>query len=257
MDEKIEAVRDGAVFVGQVLGPLFSIDPSRAEVRPRYDALAALDVDAAAQDWPGAAMRGAEAVARVREALVLVRDALAGAGADGARSADTEGAAGSVDADAGAGAVDAAGIAGAAHAVIGDALVWEYRRLFVGPGHLVAPPWGSVYTDRECVIFGLTTLELRRWMRENRIKVAEDKGEPEDHIGTMLSLMAWIAEQRPELLPEYLRDHLLTWAPHYLDVLERETVHPFFRGLVQLTRESLAGLQEALALQVTVPRFYR
>ena len=73
MDEKIEAVRDGAVFVGQVLGPLFSIDPSRAEVRPRYDALASLDVDAAAQDWPGAAMRGADAVARVREALVLVR----------------------------------------------------------------------------------------------------------------------------------------------------------------------------------------
>ena len=255
MDEKIEAVRDGAVFVGQVLGPLFSIDPSRAEVRPRYDALAALDVDAAAQDWPGATMRGTDAVTRVREALVLVRDALAGAGAGGARTADAEGAAGSADAD--AGAANGAGAAGDARGVIDDDLIWEYRRLFVGPGHLAAPPWGSVYTDRECVIFGLTTLELRRWMRENRIKVAEDKGEPEDHIGTMLSLMAWIAEQRPELLPEYLRDHLLTWAPHYLDVLERETAHPFFRGLAQLTRESIAGLQEALALQVAVPRFYR
>ena len=30
-----------------------------------------------------------------------------------------------------------------------DDLVWEYRALFVGPGHLAAPPWGSVYTDRE------------------------------------------------------------------------------------------------------------
>ena len=36
--------------------------------------------------------------------------------------------------------------------------MWEYRRLFVGPGHLPAPPWGSVYTDRECVIFGEATL---------------------------------------------------------------------------------------------------
>ena len=35
-----------------------------------------------------------------------------------------------------------------------DDLVWEYRRLFVGPAPKPAPPWGSVYTDRECVVFG-------------------------------------------------------------------------------------------------------
>ena len=46
-----------------------------------------------------------------------------------------------------------------------EELVWEYRRLFVGPGHLPAPPWGSVYTDHECVIFGEATLALRAWMR--------------------------------------------------------------------------------------------
>lgn len=28
----------------------------------------------------------------------------------------------------------------------------------------------------------------------------------EDHIGTMLVLLAWLAEERPELVDEFLRD---------------------------------------------------
>ena len=59
-----------------------------------------------------------------------------------------------------------------------DDLVWEYRALFVGPGHLVAPPWGSVYTDRECVVFGEATLALRAWMREHGVARATDEKTP-------------------------------------------------------------------------------
>ena len=54
---------------------------------------------------------------------------------------------------------------GLADGIDADDLVWEYRRLFVGPAPKPAPPWGSVYTDRECVVFGEGTLELRAWMR--------------------------------------------------------------------------------------------
>ena len=63
--------------------------------------------------------------------------------------------------------------------------------------------------------------------------------------------------ERPELVDDYLRDHLLTWAPHYLEVLEGATTHPFYRGLAQLTRASLEGLGAARELSVTLPRFYR
>ena len=138
-----------------------------------------------------------------------------------------------------------------------DALVWEYRRLFVGPGPKAAPPWGSVYTDRECVVFGESTLALRQWLREVGIEVPGRGNEPEDHIGLMLVLMAWIARERPELLDDYLAQHLLTWASHFLGIVQQGTEHPFFQGLAQLTAASLAGVQDALQLQVTVPRFYR
>ena len=53
---------------------------------------------------------------------------------------------------------------GLAEGIDADGLVWEYRRLFIGPAPKPAPPWGSVHTDRECVVFGATTLELRAWM---------------------------------------------------------------------------------------------
>src|SRR5471030_2179530 len=40
-----------------------------------------------------------------------------------------------------------------------------YQRLFIGPYALPAPPWGSVYLDKDNVLFGTSTLALRRWMR--------------------------------------------------------------------------------------------
>lgn len=138
-----------------------------------------------------------------------------------------------------------------------DEVVWEYRRLFVGPAAKAAPPWGSVYTDRECVIFGESTLALRAWLRAKGIDVPGANGEPEDHIGTMLLLMAWIARNKPEVLDEYLATHLLTWAPHFFDVVRNQTQAPFFEGLAHLASSSLAGLQEELGLDVKVPRFYR
>lgn len=138
-----------------------------------------------------------------------------------------------------------------------DDLVWEYRRLFVGPDRLPAPPWGSVYTDRECVIFGESTLALRAWMRHHNILRTVDENTPEDHIGLMLGLLAFIAQTRPELIDEYLTEHLLTWAPHYLDALEKSTTHTFYQGLARLTRATLNGIGECRNLTVTVPRFYR
>lgn len=140
---------------------------------------------------------------------------------------------------------------------VDEALIWEYRRLFAGPSTKIAPPWGSVYTDRECVIFGASTLALRKWLREAEIQIPGNNSEPEDHIGLMLLLMAWIARNRPEILDEYLEKHLLTWAPHFLSIVNRESSHPFFQGLAQLAGASLAGLQDVLQLHVDEPHFYR
>lgn len=148
-------------------------------------------------------------------------------------------------------------VAGLAGGAGDEGLAWEYRRLFVGPAPKPAPPWGSVYTDRECVVFGASTLELRAWMRGRGVARLAGDGEPEDHIGLMLALMAWLARNRPADLDEYLRGHLLTWAPHFLGELAGAARHPFYEGLARLTASTLEGIRAERGLKVAVPRFYR
>lgn len=134
----------------------------------------------------------------------------------------------------------------------------EYRRLFVGPQAKVAPPWGSVYTDRDMVVFGESTIALKEWLRCQGISVAHGQSdEPEDHIGTMLGLMAWIAQNKPECLREFLQLHLLTWAEHFLEIVEAGSQGVFYTALARLTRATLAGIQEELGLEVETPKFYR
>lgn len=60
------------------------------------------------------------------------------------------------------------------------------QHLFIGPWALPAPPRGSVWLDKESVLFGDSTLALRQWMRENGIALEADGNEPEDHFGTVL-----------------------------------------------------------------------
>ncbi len=210
-------VREQVSFAGGMLGPLFLNDPKTDAdaVEALIKAFAALDVSAAAAEWPFVGAAAARALGEMR---------------DGARAAIEEDV---------------------------DALIWEYRRLFVGPGRKPAPPWGSVYTDRECVVFGESTLVLRAWMRAHGIERLGGTADPEDHIGYLLLLMAWIAEHRPELLGEFLRDHVLTWSSHFLEQLEEAAEHAFYRGLASLTRMTLEGVGETLALEVVHPRFYR
>ena len=182
---------EGIAFVGDALAPFFLQDPRTGNAGAAFAALAALDVESAAAEWPFV-----EAGEAVRD-LGLMRQGLA----DG---------------------------------VDDDALVWEYRRLF-----------------------GESTLALRDWMRGRGIARTTDERTPEDHIGLMLALMAWVARNQPAALDDYLSLHLLTWSSHFLGRLEDVAEHPFYRGLARLTRASLEGIQRDRGLTVVYPKFYR
>ena len=214
------ATLEGVAFLGNTLAPFFLQDPRTGDAGAEF---AAVDAQAAGAEWPF--VGEAQAVSCL-SMMVEGPASSCAAGEGGAFAAD-------------------------------DDLMWEYRRLFIGPGAKPAPPWGSVYTDRECVVFGATTLELRAWMREHGVARIADEKTPEDHIGLMLALMAWLAQNQPADLGEFLSLHFLTWAGHFLDELADAAEHPFYEGLARLTRASLDGVREALGLEVVTPRFYR
>jgi hypothetical protein len=136
-------------------------------------------------------------------------------------------------------------------------LTEQYQNLFIGPNELQAPPWGSVYLDPECVIFGHSLLALRDFLKRHQIAFQSQQDEPEDHIGLMLMLAAYLAENRPHLLAEFLSQHLLTWAPHFLSQLANVENHPFYQGLAQLTLIVLDDWKHKLNLSVPKVHFYR
>lgn len=214
MDQNRADVLEAVAFAGETLAPFFLQDPVKGDAGAAFAAMAALDVEAAAAEWPFVDEDEA------RRDLGMMVQGLAKGAED-------------------------------------DDVVWEYRRLFIGPAPKPAPPWGSVYMDRECVVFGTTTLDLRAWMREQGIERLVDDKTPEDHIGLMLVLMAWVARNQPEALDDYLRLHLLTWSSHFLGQLAEAAAQPFYEGLARLTKATLEGIQAELGLDVSYPRFYR
>jgi TorA maturation chaperone TorD len=133
-----------------------------------------------------------------------------------------------------------------------------FQRLFVGPYALPAPPWGSVWLDRENVLFGDSTLALRQWMRENGISFESEQNEPEDHFGTMLMLGAWLKENnRDEEWQQLLGWHLLPWSGRFLEEFIAHAEHPFYRSLGELAQQTLAFWKTQLLFPVAEKKLYR
>lgn len=135
----------------------------------------------------------------------------------------------------------------------------EYNRLFIGPHRLPAPPWASVYTDPEGVIFGNATLGVRQWMRDNAVKLSLPDKEPEDHFGLMLMMLSWCVTNGVEraALDELLEEHLLTWTPYFLELFERGAQHPLYKGAARLAAATLTDWQERFELEPPAINLHR
>lgn len=139
-----------------------------------------------------------------------------------------------------------------------SALRVAHQRLFIGPDALPAPPWGSVWLDKENVLFGDSMLELRQWMRSNGIEYQLQHNEPDDHFGTLLMLVAWFAEQgHQQQVDELLAWHLLPWSARFLTVFIAGAEHPFYQALGDLARLTLAHWRDALLIPVAEKKLYR
>jgi TorA maturation chaperone TorD len=125
----------------------------------------------------------------------------------------------------------------------------DYARLFIGPGHLLAPPWESVYRSDEGLLFERQTLEVRAFYQRFGMAVPRPNVEPDDHLGLEFRFVAYLCnvaldaqrQDRPDLVDgllavtsDFLSQHLLTWAADCLGRVEANAQTAYYRGLARL-----------------------
>jgi TorA maturation chaperone TorD len=117
------------------------------------------------------------------------------------------------------------------------------------------PPWGSVWLDKENVLFG------------DYSGIAEDASErdcsrgqsqePEDHFGTLLLLAAWLCESgQEEAFSQLLAWHLLPGPAGSSRCLSPGPDTPY-QSLGQLAQATLAEWQRQLPIAVADKPLYR
>lgn len=128
-------------------------------------------------------------------------------------------------------------------------LEYEFNRLFIGPDMPLAPPYASVYLEKEPRLMGETTQIIARFYTalglENSIA-----GLPPDFLA--LELEAWLVLE--EMLAEsycadlikarkFLVDHLKSWLPLFLGRLKNCQLSPAMAHIAGLLDEWLRFLE--------------
>ena len=131
-----------------------------------------------------------------------------------------------------------------------DELIWQFSVLFEGQGEMVAPPWGSVYLDKDNLLMGDSTVAYRHFLATNGIAFVADVCQPEDQFGLMLLAAAQLLEQeKTEAVKALLEQHLMPWSYRYLECLANNTISPFYAALVNIATLFLQDLQTQYALK--------
>ena len=134
--------------------------------------------------------------------------------------------------------------------------VW-HDELFTGVGEMKAPPWGSVYLDKESVVFGDSTLHFRQFLQQYGIKFEVNHNEPEDQFGLMLMVIASLIEDNKfDAVTELLSIHLLPWAPHYLTLLQQAAPAGAYRELAELGQAFIMALAQEFNAEIIPSKIY-
>ncbi|MDO4442737.1 MAG: molecular chaperone TorD family protein [Slackia sp.] len=138
-----------------------------------------------------------------------------------------------------------------------EAVSEEFSRLLRGAGFSPAPPWGSVYMDRDKVMYGRTWVALRDWMRAHAIDGRYAENDPEDQFGRLLMLASAVAHERPDVLCELLGDHILCWSERFLRAFSASARTDAYRGAALLCEATLSDVRDLLAIEPARRRLYK
>jgi len=143
-----------------------------------------------------------------------------------------------------------------------EKLHWEYTRLFIGPHEVAAPPWESVYLNKDKLLFQQETRLVRLAYLKYAFLPLLYQQEADDHIGLECDFMYQLANLAYEKAEandstalqeviqdqaEFLTEHLLLWVPAFAEKVTAHADTVFYQGAVQVLSGFL--VVDALILQ--------
>lgn len=142
-------------------------------------------------------------------------------------------------------------------------LLLDYARLFLGPMHIIAKPYGSVWLEEQQTLMGDTTMAVQQLYREGGFDISEDFRELPDHVAAELEFLYLLIQREndahrnasPEALDEVrglrrrlLGEHLGRWIGPFAAAARTGAQSGFYRVLAGLT-ERFVALEAAHTLQ--------
>ncbi|MFN2355564.1 MAG: molecular chaperone [Desulfopila sp.] len=131
-------------------------------------------------------------------------------------------------------------------------LLVEYARLFVGPFELVAPPYGSVYLEKERRLMGDSTLAVQKMYHDAGLDL-EIKDVP-DHIAFELEFMHYLCQCEVEAANDhtavqelrrkqatFYAHFLAPWIPDFCASIRNGTESKFYSALAECLHAFITG----------------
>ncbi len=123
-----------------------------------------------------------------------------------------------------------------------EELLVEYSKLFVGPNHIEAAPYSSVYLDNQALVFGKSTQEAINFYIESGLDPSKENKEPPDHIATELEFMYFLIfngiinsdKNKIKQSKEFFRKHLGAWAGQFADKIINNSENKYYKNLAKL-----------------------
>lgn len=129
-------------------------------------------------------------------------------------------------------------------------LLLDYTRLFLGPNHIIAKPYGSVWLEQQGSLMGESTVAVLALYKEGGFEIDEEFRELPDHIAAELEFLYLLvyreneahrngnpeaAHAKAELRSSFLDQHLGRWVGPFTTAVREGAESDYYRQLAALT----------------------
>lgn len=147
-----------------------------------------------------------------------------------------------------------------------EELLQEYSALFLGPFVIPAQPFGSVYLEKDKVLMGDSTMEVKKIYGQNGVQ--HDVPGPPDHIAIELEFMSLLESRIAQALSEtkqeelaglfatrayFFNKFLAPWAPQLGKAIIGHAALPFYFGLGECLNDFIASEKQRLVATEPLP----